>query len=101
MKIPKFYKISKCINKLNISSKPAHRLKQCYVFNLFCQPIKTMLLGTECVFKLQDLQMIDRSQKNMGHFHTLGIVGRSRHGRVETQLQVGENFNYLTSRFKG
>ena len=34
---------------------------------------------------------------NMSHFHPLEAVGRGS----GTQLQVGENINYITWRFKG
>ena len=33
----------------------------------------------------------------MSDFHPFEVVGRGS----ETQLQVGENFNYLVQRFKG
>ena len=44
------------------------------------------------MFKLQDLQMFRlKLNKYIGYFHPLEVVGRGS----ETQLQVGEDLNYL------
>ena len=66
------------------------------VFNLSNKPIKPLWLETRCVFKHQELQMFDYklSKYNMGDFYPLGRGS-------ETQLQVGENSNYLILRLKG
>ena len=60
------------------------------VLSLFYLPIKSLILGTKCVFKHQDLQKIDLSNlTNMSNFLPFEVVGRGG----ETQLQVGENLN--------
>ena len=48
-------------------------------------------MGIKCVFKHQDLQMFWLKLTNISNFHPLQVVGRGS----ETQLQVGENSNYL------
>ena len=52
-----------------------------------------MLMGTRCVSKHLDLQMVGLKLTNMINFCTLKVVGRGS----ETQLQVGENLNTLSS----
>ena len=48
--------------------------------NLFYESIKSLILGTKCVFKHQD----------SASFHSLEVVDR---GSESTQLQVTENVN--------
>ena len=44
------------------------------------------------MFEHEDLQMLGLKLKNVSNFHSLEVVGRGS----KTQLQVGENFNFIT-----
>ena len=59
------------------------------VFDLFYQPIKSLLLGMKRVFKQKDKCLVPYLT-NMCNFHPLEVVGRGS----QTQLQVGKNLNY-------
>ena len=56
--------------------------------NLFCQPIKLLLLGAKCVFK----QLSGLKLKNMSNFHPLSLFNTY----PDPQLQVGENLNKIS-----
>ena len=45
------------------------------------------------MFKHSNLQIFISNYTNMSNFHPYEVVSRGG----ETQLQVGENFNYITS----
>ena len=53
--------------------------------------VKSQLLGTNCVFKYQYLQMFCSQIKQIRLIFTHKAVGRGN----ETRLQVGEKLNYL------
>ena len=57
--------------------------------------MKSLLFGTKCVFKHQDFQCLKLKQISV-IFHPIEVVDRGG----ETQLQVGENLNKLTWRFR-
>ena len=61
------------------------------VFNIFHLLNKSLLLGTKCVSKHQDLQIFGLKLSIDGNFHLLEVVGRGS----ESQLQVGEILNTL------
>ena len=62
------------------------------VFDLFYSSIKSLLLGTKCVFKHQDLQKFGFKLNKYEYFQALGVVDRGS----ETQPQLLENLNKLT-----
>ena len=49
------------------------------------------------MFKNQDVQILVSNLTNTSNLHPLEVVGRGS----ATQLQVGENLNWITSRARG
>ena len=67
-------------------------------FNMFYQKTKLLILEWNDCLRFLDLQMLKlvSNLKKCVIFSHLKFVGRVS----ETQLQVGENLNYLIQRFK-
>ena len=55
------------------------------------------MLKIKCDINLQDLKRVDPHLSNLNNFHSLEVVDRVS----ETQLQVGENSNWIIWRLKG
>ena len=54
--------------------------------------MESLILGTKCVFRKQDLQMFSLKLKHLSYLYSFEVVGHS----IETQLQSDENLNKLT-----